>query len=88
MGDAEAAKADIAESKRLKAVYDSQRINKCKEALALEETPFGYFTLANAYELAGDYQKALFNIDKAISMTELNHAYKRYRAEIIMKSGK
>ncbi len=88
MGDTEAAKADMAEFKRLKTVYDSQRINKCKEALALEETPFGYFTLANAYELAGDYQKALNNIDKAISMTELNHAYKRYRAELIMKSDK
>ena len=88
MGDTEAAQRDLAECKRLKAMYDKQRINKCKEALALEETPFGYFTLANAYELAGDYQNALFNIDKAISMTELNHAYKRYRAEIIMRSGK
>lgn len=88
MGDTEAAKADIAECKRLKAIYDEQRINKCKEALALEETPFGYFTLANAYELAGDYRSAISNIDKAISMTELNHAYKRYRAELIMKSDK
>ena len=74
--------------KKRKIIYDAQRINKCKEALKEEETPFAYFTLANAYELAGDYQNALFNIDKAISMTELNHAYKRYRAEIIMKSGK
>ena len=88
MGDTEAAKNDLAECKKLKAVYDKQRINKCKEALALEETPFGYFTLANAYELAGDYQNAINNIDKAISMTELNHAYKRYRAELIMKSDK
>ena len=87
LGDMDAAKFDMEECKKLKAVYDSQRINKCKEALALEETPFGYFTLANAYELAGDYQNALNNIDKAISMTELNHAYKRYRAELIMKNG-
>lgn len=88
LGDAEGAKADMAECKRLKALYDKQRIDKCKNALALEETPFGYFTLANAYELAGDYRNALHNIDKAISMTELNHAYKRYRAEIIMRSEK
>lgn len=88
MGDTEAAKTDIAECKRLKAIYDEQRINKCKEALALEETPFGYFTLANAYDLAGDYKNALNNIDKAISMTELNHAYKRYRAEMIMRNEK
>ena len=88
MGDTEAAKYDMAECKRLKAIYDNQRITKCKEALALEETPFGYFTLANAYELAGDYQNAIYNIDKAISMTELNHAYKRYRAEMIMRNGK
>ena len=27
-------------------------------------------------------------INKAISMTELNQAYKRYRAELIMKSDK
>ena len=88
MGDTEAAKADYEKCKIYKIAYDKRRIVKCKEALAQDETPFAYFTLANAYELAGDYQNALYNIDKAISMTELNHAYKRYRAEIIMKSDK
>ena len=88
MGNSEAAKADMAKCKELKKAYDRRRIEKCKEALAQDETPFAYFTLANAYELAGDYQNAINNIDKAISMTELNHAYKRYRAEIIMKSDK
>lgn len=88
LGDTEAAEYDKEKLKVLKAAYDMRRIAKCKEALTQDETPFAYFTLANAYELAGDYQNALFSIDKAISMTELNHAYKRYRAEIIMKSDK
>jgi TonB family protein len=88
LGNNEESANDLAESKRLKALYDTQRINKCKEALLAEETPFAYFTLANAYELAGDIDNALYNIDKAISMTDLNHSYKRYRAEIIMRSGK
>jgi len=86
LGDTEAAETDLEKSKMYKIAYDKRRIAKCKEALAQDETPFAYFTLANAYELAGDYQSAVKNIDKAISMTELNQAYKRYRAELIMKS--
>ena len=86
MGKNAEAQADYEKFKNLKATYDQQRIDKCKEALLKEETPFGYFTLANAYDLAGNYQQAINNIDKAISMTELNHAYKRYKAEIIMRN--
>lgn len=85
IGDMDSAKTDIEKCKELKIAYDKRRIIKCKEALEQDETPFAYFTLANAYELAGDYQNALNNIDKAISMTELNNAYIRYRAEMIMK---
>ena len=88
LGNVEQAQSDLEECKRLKIAYDKRRIAKCQEALAQDETPFAYFTLANAYDLAGDYQNALYNIDKAISMTDLNHAYKRYRAEMIMRSGK
>ena len=88
MGDTEAAQVDYEKCKALKIAYDKRRIAKCQEALMQDETPFAYFTLANAYELAGDYQSALYNIDKAISMTELNHAYKRYRAEMIMRRDK
>ena len=88
MGNTAEAQKDMAECKRLKIAYDRRRIAKCKEALLQDETPFAYFTLANAYELAGDYQNALYNIDKAIGMTDLNQAYKRYRAELIMKNGK
>lgn len=88
LGNVQEANNDLAECKRLKAAYDKRRINKCKEALAKEETHFAYFALANAYDLAGDYNNAIYNIDKAISMTELNHAYKRYRAEIIMRNSK
>ena len=88
LGDTEAAQADYDKCKELKVAYDKRRIAKCKEALTQDETPFAYFTLANAYELAGDYQNALNSIDKAISMTNLNHAYIRYRAEMIMKYSK
>lgn len=88
LGDTEAAKIDLEKSKMYKIAYDKRRIAKCREALEQDETPFAYFTLANAYELAGDYQNAINNIDKAISMTQLNHAYKRYRAELIMRNGK
>ncbi len=88
MGDMDSARIDMEKCKERKIAYDKRRIMKCKEALMQEETPFAYFTLANAYELAGDYDNALANIDKAISMTELNHAYKRYRAEMIMRKDK
>ncbi len=88
IGDNEAAEADLEKSKMYKIAYDKRRIAKCKEALMQDETPFAYFTLANAYELAGDYQNAISNINKAISMTELNQAYKRYRAELIMRQDK
>ena len=88
LGDTDAADKDMQKCKELKFAYDKRRIAKCKEALEQDETPFAYFTLANAYELAGDYQNALNSIDKAISMTELNNAYIRYRAEMIMKYSK
>ena len=88
MGNHIDASNDLVECKRLKALYDKRRIEKCKDALAQEETPFAYFALANAYDLAGDYNNAIYNIDKAISMTELNHAYKRYRAEMVMRNNK
>ena len=64
------------------------RLSEVIKALEKDETPFAYFTLANAYELAGDFQNALNSIDKAISMTELNNAYIRYRAEMIMRNAK
>lgn len=80
--DSDAAEKDLAECRRLKDIYDKKRIQTCTRALEEEETPFAHFALANAYDLAGDYEKATEEIDKAISMTELNNAYKRYRTEI------
>ena len=80
--DVDAAQKDLAECKRLKDIYDKNRIQTCTRALEEEETPFAHFALANAYDLAGDYEKAKEEIDKAIGMTELNNAYKRYRMEI------
>ena len=82
MCEPEEAQKDLAECKRLKDIYDKNRIQTCARALEEEETPFAHFALANAYDLAGNYEKATEEIDKAISMTELNNAYKRYRMEI------
>lgn len=86
MGDTEGAQADLAESMRLKAKHDKRRICMCKLNAENEQTPFAYFYLANAYDIAGDYKNAIEAIDKAISMTELNNQYKRYREELVQKS--
>ena len=88
MGDIEGALKDEAESLRLKAIFDQKRIKAAKLALTDCETPFGYFTLAQAYDIAGEYSLALCAIDKAISMTKLNNSYKRYREEIVEHSKK
>lgn len=82
LGDFDSADKDIAECKRLKTIYDTKRINAAKIVAMEENSPLAYFSLANAYDIAGDYSKALENIDRAISLTPLNQAYKRYRDEI------
>jgi hypothetical protein len=41
--------------------------------------------LANAYDSAGEYTKAIETIDIAIKSTMLNNGYKRYRDEIIAR---
>ncbi len=87
LGDTKGANDDFAEAKRLKAKYDLKRINTCKLIAEMEHTPFSYFYLAHAYEIAGDYENALVAIDKAIELTELNNQYKRYRSELQQKQG-
>ncbi len=85
LGNIQAAEEDMAECKRLKALYDKKRIATCKKAVETVNDAFSYFYLANAYDIAGEYNNAINAIDKAISMTPLNHAYKRYKIEIIEK---
>ena len=87
LGDIKGANDDYAESRRLKEKYDLKRIKTCKLIAEMEHTPFSYFYLAHAYEIAGDYENALDAIDKAIELTELNNQYKRYRAELENKKG-
>ena len=87
LGDIKGANEDYAESRRLKEKYDLKRIKTCKLIAEMEHTPFSYFYLAHAYEIAGDYENALDAIDKAIELTELNNQYKRYRAELEQKHG-
>ncbi len=86
IGDHKAAEYDLKKCKELKTEYDENRIRICKAALEKEKTSFGYFSLANAYDAAGDYKNALAAIDKAIEMTPLNQAYKRYRVEIFARN--
>ena len=85
LGDNVGAKADFAECERLKKFYDKKRINMCKLIVETEPSPFAYFYLARAYEIAEDYTNAIGAIDKAISMTKLNNNYKRYRDELVSK---
>ena len=86
LGDLNSANEDLEKCKKLKKLYDANRIRTCKQMVANENSAFSYFSLASAYDSAGDYPNAIDAIDKAISMTDLNHSYKRYRAEIIMRS--
>lgn len=86
LGDIKGAEDDMVECKRLKTKFDQKRINSCKLIAEMENSPFAYFYLANSYEIAGDYKHALEAIDKAITLTELNNNYKRYRAELMQKA--
>jgi len=85
LGNIDAANKDLAEFKKLKSLNNEKRIKACKKEAQANNDPFAYFTLANAYEAAGDYNNALAAINQAINMTPLNHSYKRYRAEMIIK---
>lgn len=85
LGYTEAANADLAEFNRLKAMYGQKRIRACKRMVQEENTPYSYFTLASAYDSAGEYNNAINAINQAIAMTPLNHAYIRYRAEMVMR---
>lgn len=87
LGDEDGAAADMRESKRLKEKYDRKRIMASKLYAEMEKSPYSYFSLAHSYEIAGDYQNAIEAIDKAISLTELNNNYKRYKNELVQKSG-
>lgn len=86
MGDYKGSEEDLIECKRLKAKYDQKRINSCKLYAEMENSAYAYFSLAHSYDIAEDYQHAIEAIDKAISMTELNNNYKRYKAELLKKN--
>lgn len=87
LGDTEGAAADMRESKRLKEKYDRKRIMASRLYAEMENSPYAYFSLAHSYEIAGDYKNAIDAIDKAISLTELNNNYKRYKNELVKKGG-
>lgn len=86
MGDEIGAKSDFDECKRLKTAFDRKRIYNAKLNAEMAQTAFSYFYLAHAYDIAEDYSKAIDAINIAISKTELNNSYKRYRQELVQKS--
>ncbi len=85
LGDTQGAEEDLNESKRLKAKYDQKRIMASRLIAEMEQSPYSYFNLAHSYEIAGEYEKAIEAIDKAIALTELNNNYKRYRNDLVNK---
>ena len=85
LGDTDGGRADLEEARRLKAKYDKKRIMASKLYAEMEQSPFSYFGLAHSYDIAGDYENAIKAIDKAISLTNLNNQYKRYRTELMQK---
>jgi len=64
-------------------IANIKRLHAIKRFAEVDNSPFAYYYLANCYERVGDIQNAMQSIDKAISMTELNSQYLRYRAELI-----
>ncbi len=86
LGNIEESENDLSECKRLKVIYDQKRIAAAKTVAEKEKTAFSYFSLANAYDIAGNYNDALEIIDKAIAMTPLNQGFKRYRLEIAARA--
>lgn len=85
LGDKKGAEDDLALYKDLKAKIDLKRVHAIKHQAEIENTPFAYFYLAYSYEQIKDYENAIHAINKAISMTELNNQYKRYRTELVKK---
>ena len=86
LGDVDGAEHDKLLSEQLKIKFDQKRIAAAQKAVKENESPFAYFNLSNAYDIAGDYKNAIIAIDKAISMTKLNQNYKRYKEEIMTRS--
>ena len=85
LGDYKGAEEDFIKCQDLKNKYDQKRIVHCKIIAEAEKSPFAYFYLANAYDIAGDYESAISAIDKAIGLTDLNNQYKRYKKELLLK---
>lgn len=86
LGDEKGAEEDFVKCQNLKNKYDQKRIIHCKIIAEAEKSPFAYFYLANAYDIAGDYDSAITAIDKAISLTNLNNQYKQYKKELLLKT--
>mgnify|MGYP003304502060 CR=1 FL=1 len=88
LGDKKSAEEDFLHFKEMKKRTDIRRLHYVKHLAEVENTPFAYFYLACCYEQLKDYDNAIISIDKAISMTNLNNQYKRYKLELISKSKK
>ena len=85
LGDYVGAKNDLDLYQNLKTKVDIKRVHAIKRRAEIEDNAFDYYYLAYAYEQIGDYENAIISIDKAIERTDLNHGYKRYKAELLKK---
>lgn len=83
MGNHVEAKSDYETYKNYKKKVDIKRVHALKYKVTTEDTAFAYYYLAYAYEQIGDYDNAIWAINKAIERTDLNQQYKRYRTELI-----
>ena len=77
------AKEDFDKYEKLKHKVDVKRVHALKHRAEIEDSAFVYYYLAYACEQIGDYETAIWAINKAIERTELNQQYKRYRTELV-----
>ena len=85
LGEHDLAKRSEEQYHNLSKKVNLKRIHSSKIIAEIEQTPYSYFYLAHSYDLAEDYPNAIKAIDKAISLTDLNNNYKRYREELLKK---
>jgi TonB family protein len=85
LGDYVGAREDFQQYEKMKAKIDIKRIHMLKHQAEVEDSAFAYYYLAYAYEQINDYDNAIKAIDNAITRTEFNNQYKRYRAELVRK---
>ena len=83
LGNHVEANFDYEHYEKMKSKADIKRVHALKHLVEIEDTAFAYYYLAYAYERIEDYDNAIKAIDEAITRTDLNQQYKRYRNFLI-----